>query len=46
MIGEARQFAIVIDRIGRGVLEQLNDLPDETLNREVPLPEANKQMLM
>lgn len=41
MTGAARQFAIVFDRIGLSVIEQLAGLPEEMLNRSMPLPEAN-----
>jgi uncharacterized damage-inducible protein DinB len=38
---EAAQIASVLDKIGHGVLVQLQDLSDEDLNRPVTLPEAN-----
>lgn len=41
MSGEAAQFATVLERIARGVLDQLGDLPDDALNQPVPLPESN-----
>jgi hypothetical protein len=40
-MGEGAQFAVVLERIGREVIAQLHDVPDETLNRPVPLPDAN-----
>jgi uncharacterized damage-inducible protein DinB len=38
---EGSQLADVLARIGRSVLDQLQDLPDEPLNRAVPIREAN-----
>jgi uncharacterized damage-inducible protein DinB len=38
---EAAEIALVLDRIARGVLEELQSLPEEALNRQVPLPETN-----
>lgn len=41
MNAEAIAFADVLERIGRGVLEELKDLPQDVLNRSVAIPEAN-----
>jgi uncharacterized damage-inducible protein DinB len=38
---EGVQFADVLERIGREVLGELEDLPHEALNRVVPIPEGN-----
>lgn len=38
---EGIAFADVLERIGRGVLEELKDLPEDVLNRSVAIPEAN-----
>lgn len=38
---EAAAIAQVLDRTVRAALEQLAELPDEALNRPVPLPETN-----
>src|SRR3954453_1305254 len=40
-MGEGAQFAVVLERIARDVMHQLDGLPDEVLNRPVPLPGAN-----
>jgi len=41
MAGEGAQFAMVLERIARDVMKQLDGLPDDVLNRPVPLPDAN-----
>jgi uncharacterized damage-inducible protein DinB len=41
MSAEGAHFADVLERIGRGVLHELEDLPGEALNRAVPIPEGN-----
>ncbi len=41
MANEASQFAQVLERIARDVMKQLDGLPDDVLNRPVPLPDAN-----
>ncbi|MBV9230530.1 MAG: DinB family protein [Chloroflexi bacterium] len=41
MATQARQFAIVLERIGHGVLAQLQSLPDTRLNQQLSLPETN-----
>jgi len=41
MTAEAAQFAMVLERIARDVMKQLDGLPDDVLNRPVPLPDAN-----
>jgi len=41
MTGEGAQFAVVLERIARDVMKQLDGLPDDILNRPVPLPDAN-----
>ncbi|MDQ6908265.1 MAG: DinB family protein [Chloroflexota bacterium] len=41
MAGEGAQFAKVLERIARDVMKQLDGLPDDVLNRPVPLPDAN-----
>jgi uncharacterized damage-inducible protein DinB len=38
---EGIAFAEVLERIGRGVLDELADVPDDVLNRPVPVPEGN-----
>jgi uncharacterized damage-inducible protein DinB len=38
---EGTHFADVLERIGRGVLSHLEDLPDEVLNRPLQIPEGN-----
>ncbi len=38
---EARQIAVVLDRIGSGVIETLTGVPEAVLNRQIALPEAN-----
>ncbi len=39
--GEGAQIATVLERIARGVIEMLADVPQDLLNRQIPLPEAN-----
>lgn len=41
MAGEGAQFATVLERIARDVMKQLDGVPDDVLNRPVPLPDAN-----
>ncbi len=41
MVGEGARFAVVLERIARDVMTQLDGLPDDLLNRPVPLPDAN-----
>lgn len=41
MVGEGAQFARVLERIARDVMQQLDGLPDDVLNRPVSLPDAN-----
>jgi uncharacterized damage-inducible protein DinB len=41
MTGEAAQFAMVFERIGENLLSALQDIPAETLNRRLDLPETN-----
>lgn len=41
MNAEGGHLADVLERIGRNVLGELEDLPDEVLNRAVPICEAN-----
>jgi uncharacterized damage-inducible protein DinB len=41
MPGEGAQFAVVLERIARDTMRQLDGLPDDVLNRPVPLPDAN-----
>jgi len=41
MADEGAQFANVLERIARDVMQQLDGLPDDVLNRPVPLPDAN-----
>jgi len=41
MTTKAGQFALVLERIGRDVLAQINSLPETLLNRSLPLPETN-----
>ncbi len=41
MSAEAAEIAVVLDRIGRGVIETLAGVPDDVLNRELQLPETN-----
>jgi uncharacterized damage-inducible protein DinB len=41
MSQEAVQIASVLDKIGRGVLVELQDISDEDLNRPITLPETN-----
>lgn len=41
MTTQAGSFALVLERIGRDVLAQLNTLPDTLLNQPLPLPETN-----
>lgn len=41
MAGQAARIAHLLDRLGHGVLEELQGLPDEALNRALPLPETN-----
>jgi uncharacterized damage-inducible protein DinB len=38
---EGIAFADVLERIGRGVLHELADMPEDVLNRPVPIPEGN-----
>lgn len=38
---EGTQFAVVLERIGRGVLAQLEDVSDAVLNAPLQLPEMN-----
>jgi uncharacterized damage-inducible protein DinB len=38
---EGRALAAALERIGRRVLDELRELPEELLNREIPIPEAN-----
>lgn len=40
-LGEGAQIAAVLDRIGHGVFETLADVPQNLLNQQIPLPEAN-----
>lgn len=41
MAGEAARIANLLDKLSREVLDQLDGLPDEALNRPLPLPETN-----
>jgi len=41
MTGEGAQFAVVLERIARDVMKQLDGLSDDILNRPVPLPDTN-----
>jgi uncharacterized damage-inducible protein DinB len=41
MAGQAARIANLLDRLGRSVLEELGGLPDDALNRALPLPETN-----
>jgi uncharacterized damage-inducible protein DinB len=41
MPGEARHFAIVLERIVRNALAQFRDISDVDLNRPLELPESN-----
>ena len=41
MNAEGIAFADVLERIGRDVLRELDNLPDDVLNRPVPVPEGN-----
>ncbi len=41
MAGAAAQFAMVFERIGQDALTALKDIPGETLNRKLDLPETN-----
>ncbi|HEY8293297.1 MAG TPA: DinB family protein [Thermomicrobiales bacterium] len=41
MADEGARFAVVLERIARDVMTQLDGLPDDMLNRPVPLPDAN-----
>jgi uncharacterized damage-inducible protein DinB len=38
---EAARFAVVLERIARDVMTQLDGVPDDVLNGPVPLPDAN-----
>ena len=39
--GQAARIAHLLDKLGRGVLDELQGLPDDALNRVLPLPETN-----
>jgi uncharacterized damage-inducible protein DinB len=41
MVAESEQLALALADIGRQVLRELSDLPENVLNRSVELPEAN-----
>src|SRR5579859_5450430 len=41
MNAEGADLADVLERIGRSVLSELAELPEDVLNRAVPIPEAN-----
>lgn len=41
MNAEAIAIADVLERIGRGVLEELKHLPEDVLNRSVGIPDSN-----
>lgn len=41
MAGQAARIASLLDRLGHSVLEELQGLPDDALNRALPLPETN-----
>jgi uncharacterized damage-inducible protein DinB len=41
MTGEGARFAVVLERIARDVMHQLDGLSDDVLNRPVPLLDAN-----
>lgn len=41
MAGEGARLAVVLERIARDVMHQLDGLSDDVLNRPVPLPDAN-----
>ncbi len=41
MANEASHFAIVLDSIGRDVLQQLHSVPESLLNQPLALPETN-----
>jgi hypothetical protein len=41
MSSEGAQIAGAIERMLRATLDELRDLPEETLNRPLPLPETN-----
>ena len=41
MVSEGAQFARVLERIARDVMQQLDGLPDDVLNRPVSLLDAN-----
>lgn len=41
MAGQAARVAHLLERLGHGVLDELKGLPDDALNRALPLPETN-----
>ncbi len=41
MQNEAAQIASVIERIARDIVAKIENLPDEVLNRPMPVPDAN-----
>jgi len=41
MQSEAAQIASVIERIARDIVAKIENLPDEVLNRPMPVPDAN-----
>jgi uncharacterized damage-inducible protein DinB len=46
MPGEARHFAVVLERIGRHALAQFRDISDVDLNRPLELPESNTALVL
>lgn len=41
MAGQAARIAQVLDRLGHQVLDELREVPDDALNRTLPMPETN-----
>ena len=41
MAGQAARIAHLLDKLGHSVLDERGGLPDEALNRPLPLPETN-----
>jgi hypothetical protein len=46
MSGEARHYAVVLERIARRALDQFKDISDRDLNRPLVLPESNSAFVL
>jgi len=46
MPGEARHFAVVLERIVRRALDQFKDISESDLNRCLALPESNSAFVL